>query len=38
MSAASFIVLKLPGPGADQNLQHLVPNLKEEVIYTYNVQ
>jgi hypothetical protein len=28
----------LPGPGADQNLQHLVPNLKEEVIYTYNVQ
>jgi hypothetical protein len=38
MSAVSFIVLKWPGRGADQPLQSLVPNLKEEMIYTYTVQ
>jgi hypothetical protein len=34
MSAVSLIELKRQGRGADQNLQSLVPNLKEELIYT----
>jgi hypothetical protein len=38
MSAASFMELKRPGRGANQLLQSLVPKLKEEMIYTYNVQ
>jgi hypothetical protein len=38
MSAASFMELKRTGRGAVQMLQSLVPNLKEELIYTYTVQ
>jgi hypothetical protein len=38
MNAVSFIELKRAGRGADQNLQPLVPNLKEEMINTYTVQ
>jgi hypothetical protein len=38
MSTVFFIVLKRPGRGADQLLQSLIPNLKEEMIYTYTVQ
>jgi hypothetical protein len=38
MNAVSFMVLKRPERGADLPLQSLVPNLKEEIIYTYTVQ
>jgi hypothetical protein len=38
MRAVPFMDLKRPGRGADQLLQSLVPNLKEEMIYTYTVQ
>jgi hypothetical protein len=38
MSAVSYMELKRPGRGADQLLQSLVSNLKEEMIYTYTGQ
>jgi hypothetical protein len=38
MIAVSFMDLKRPGRGSDQLLQYLVPNLKEEMIYTYTLQ
>jgi hypothetical protein len=38
MSAVSYMELKSPGRGADQLLQYLVPNLKEEMISNYTLQ
>jgi hypothetical protein len=38
MSAVNFMELNRPRRGADKLLQSLVPNLKEEMIYTYTVQ
>jgi hypothetical protein len=38
MIAVTFMELKRRGRGAEQNLQSLVPNLKEEMLYTYIVQ
>jgi hypothetical protein len=38
MRDASIMELMRPGLGADQILQSSVPNLKEEIIYTYTLQ